>query len=60
MLDLSIWKLIKSELKTKSSRASKLQQLTYPLHQIDNKYPKHISTYKRQNMKLINKKLLNQ
>ena len=55
--DLSIWKLIKSKLKTETSRTSKLQQLTSPLHKIDNKYPKHISTYERQNIKLINKNI---
>ena len=48
ILDLSIWKLIKSELK--------IQRLTSRLQKIDNNYLKYISTYERQNMKLINKK----
>ena len=56
ILDLSIWKLIKSELKTKTSRASKLQRLTSRLQKLDNNYLKYIPTYERQNMKLINKK----
>ena len=40
VLNLSIWKLIKSESKTKTSRASKLQHLTSRLHKLDNNYPK--------------------
>ena len=40
VLNLSIWKLIKSESKTKTSRASKLQQLTSRLYKLDNNYPK--------------------
>ena len=54
ILELSIKKLIKSELKTKTSRASKLQQLTSRLYKLDNNYPKQNLIYETKNMKLIN------
>ena len=54
---LSIWKLIKSELKTKNSRETKLQQITSCLHNLDNQYPSYIIPYKQNNMKSINKKI---
>ena len=57
ILKLSIWKLIKSELKTKTSRETKLQQITLRLHNLDNQYPSSIIPYKHNNMKSINKKI---
>ena len=36
ILQLSIWKLIKSELKTKTSRETILHQITSRLHNLDN------------------------
>ena len=56
-LELSIWKLIKSELKTTTFHANKPQQLTSRLYHLDNTYPEQISTHERQNMNLINNKL---
>ena len=46
ILHLSIWKLIKSELKTKTSKVTKLQQITIRLHNIDNQHPSTIIPYK--------------
>ena len=57
ILQFSIWKLIKSELKTKTSRETKLQQITLRLHNLDNQYPSSIIPYKHNNMKSINKKI---
>ena len=59
-LELSIWKLIKSELKTTTFHANKPQQLTSRLHHLDNIYPEQIPTHERQNMNLINNKLKNE
>ena len=47
-------KLIKSELKTKTSRTKK-QQITTRLHHLDKQYPSSIIPYKHTNMKTINK-----
>ena len=57
ILQLSIWRLIKSELKTKTSRQTKLQQLTTRLHNLDSQYPCSLITYTTNNMKAINKKI---
>ena len=57
ILQLSIWRLIKSELKTKTSRQTKLQQLTTRLHNIDSQYSSSLITYTNNSMKAINKKI---
>ena len=58
ILQLSIWKLIKSELKTKTSRETKLKQIISRLHKLDNQYPSSIIPYKYNNMKSINKQII--
>ena len=57
ILQLSIWRLIKSELQTKTSRQTKLQQLTTRLHNLDSQYPSSLIPYTNNNMKAINKKI---
>ena len=57
ILKLSIWKLIKSELKTNTSRQTKLQQITTRLHNLDNQHPSSLIPYKHHNMKSINNKI---
>ena len=57
ILQLSIWKLMKSELKTKTSRETKLQQSTSRLHNLDNQYPSSIISYTQNNMKSTNKNI---
>ena len=56
ILQLFIWKLIKSELKTKTSRQTKLQQITIRLHNLDTQFPSSLISYKHNNMKSIKKK----
>ena len=57
ILQLSIWRLIMSELKIKTSRQTKLQQLTTRLHNLDSQYPSSLIPYTNNNMKAINKKI---
>ena len=59
ILQLSIWKLIKSELKTNTLRQTKLQQITTHLHNLDNQYPSSLLLYKHYDMKSINNKIKN-
>ena len=59
IIQLSIWKLIKSELKTKTSRVTKVQQITTRLHNLDNQYPSSIIPYKYNTMNTINKHIRN-
>ena len=49
--------LIKSELKTKTSRQPKLQKITTRLHNLDSQYPSSLIPYTNNNMKAINKKI---
>ena len=55
ILHLSIWKLIKSELKTKTSGTTKLQQITTRLHNLDKQHPSSIILYKHDTIKTINR-----
>ena len=59
ILQLSIWKLIKSDRKTKTSRETKLKQIISRLHKLDNQYPSSIIPYKNNTMKIINKHIKN-
>ena len=57
ILQLSIWKLIKLELKTNTSKQTKLQQIITRLHNLDTQYPSTLIPYKHNNIKSINKKI---
>ena len=55
IIELTIWKLIKSALKTNTSRDTKIQKITNRLHKLDNSYTTDITNHERKNMKVINK-----
>ena len=55
IIKLAIWKLIKSALKTKTTRDTKINKLTSRLQSLDTTYSTHIINHERTNMKLINK-----
>ena len=55
IIELAIWKLIKSALKTKTSRDTKITKLTSRLQSLDTTYSSHIINHERTNMKIINK-----
>ena len=55
IIELAIWKLIKSALKTKTSRDTKINKLRSRLQSLYTTYSTHIINHKRTNMKVINK-----
>ena len=55
IIELAIWKLIKSALKTKTSRDTKINKLRSRLQSLYTTYSTHIINHKRKNMKVINK-----
>ena len=55
IIELAIWKLIKSALKTKTSRDTKITKLTSRPQSLYTTYPTHITNHERTNMKIINK-----
>ena len=57
IIELAIWKLIKSALKTKTSRDIKIIKLTSRLQSLDTTYSSHIINHERTNMKIINKNI---
>ena len=58
IIELAIWKLIKSALKTNTSRDTEIHQLTTRLHNLDNSDTTNNINYERTNMKTINKYII--
>ena len=57
IIELAIWKLIKEALK-KSSRDTKIHQLTTRLRNLDNSYNTNTINHERTHMKIINKHII--
>ena len=58
IIELTIWKLIKSVLTTNTSRDTKIQKITNRLHKLDNSYTTNITNYELKIMKIINKDII--
>ena len=55
IIELAIWKIIKSALKTNTSKDTNIHQLTTRLHNLDNSYTTNTINHERTSMKIINK-----
>ena len=58
IIELGIWKLIKSVLTTNTSRDTKIQKITNRLHKLDNSYTTNITNHELKIMKIINKDII--